>query len=143
MALLDKPDFTDNVGLQALRDAWRENHEHFEQDRFGTYPVDPTIDLLTSGQPRASRHSREMGDFQAQRGAQPSDRLGLLRKTCELCDMPSRNNPCDSCYAEFREVIEPSWGFGLATKFCVVCFSDADESGKLCSPCRRLLSDPA
>ncbi|KKM15053.1 hypothetical protein LCGC14_1699940 [marine sediment metagenome] len=122
MATLDREDFTRNVGLQAMRNSWRAGHEHFDQDRFGIYPVSLAF---------------------AEAEARPGGSVGSLRKTCELCGGASRNDPCDDCYAKFREVLEPGWGFGLATKFCVVCFNDADESGKLCALCRRLLSGHA
>lgn len=150
--LLDRPDFTNNVGLQAMRNAWREKHVHFDQDRV---PVPGSvIDVIADAEARMVRlrqteqvldSMEDSSTYESPEGFSgaaivepPYDSMGALRKICEVCHEPSRNNPCDACYQMGREALEPDWGFGLSTKFCIVCFDSADAQGKLCATCRVL-----
>ena len=157
--LLDSPDFTNNVGLQAMRNAWRERHEHFDQDRV---PVPGSvIDVIADAEARMVRlrqteqvldNMEDSSTYEspegfsgtsASEGELPYDNMGALRKVCEVCQEPSHNNPCDACYQMGREAMEPGWGFGLSTKFCVVCFDRPDAQGKLCATCRALFDGQA
>ncbi len=99
---------------------WWESQGH-RQDTHGVCGIDDAIE-------EASTHLLSLYD-------RPNETGGvsvLDRKVCRICDRPSRNDPCDECYGDFRTAIDER----RERTRCVVC--EEPTNSILCPECADL-----
>lgn len=143
--------FTNNVGLQSMRNAWRDGWSHFELDRQGVWPLE---DVLREAQTAVEINDKlhPAGSYTSPEGftgypmpCHPDLPSEPDSKICDICGGASRNNTCDGCYSLGRLVMADGYVQGMQDggfhHFCVTCFDGISGGKALCEPCLELLRD--
>ena len=147
--------------MHELRRKWDEGH--FRQDAASVYGINEAIDEAIEEITKNDNLPRGFGEGQTLTGTVPSigvfdpflDRTvdhsfaqGLAKgmfdsidrqfgdKTCRVCRLTARNDPCNTCYSRFRRASQTPSEAG----FCVFCQNKSPSV--ICVPCvERVLKD--
>jgi len=146
--------------MHELRRKWDEGH--FRQDADSVYGVDEAIDEAIehismydveerNGLSYFARsldnnvgidtptHGEKLNDFLSQelaKGMFNDTERQFGDKTCRVCRLTARNDPCDTCYSRFRRASQTPSEAG----FCVFCRNKSPSV--ICVPCtERILKD--
>ena len=128
-----------NPNLHELRRKWDEGH--FRQDADSVYGIDEAIDAAIT---EISTYNDHIPGFQAGGNLAVKDDARQLAediiegrvKTCRICRLTARNDPCDTCYSRWRRASQTPSEAGI----CVFCQNKSPSV--ICVPCvERVLRD--
>jgi hypothetical protein len=138
-----------NEKLKELKHKWEEGF--FGLDSVGVYSVreaiEEAIDLISmyDFEERdgllyyAAGNKHPIGvDGVGKTNDYISRELGRQRKTCQVCNRPARNNPCDLCYQMVREAAEWMGEWGTMKVYpCAMCGTEVCST--ICRACMDVM----